>query len=493
MSPHGEFAARPFFPTVIVASVGRMSRSILKRPGALLAIGTFIILGLLSLLVEVDLGPEGDGRPIGTVADIEKLKERDDLNVLYILIDTLRSDRLGTYGYHRDTSPALDARTSTGIRFDRNLAQSSWTKCSMASMWTGFYPPRTGVKRFDDILSDEATLPAEVLQKAGFHTVGLYRNGWVSPNFGFAQGFDVYTRPASRPQPPAVRAKNPTITQRGTDEDAVAAALEFLRVHGHKNWFLYLHLMDIHEYTYDQHTALFGSTYTDIYDNSIRWVDHLVNLLLEHLSADGYADNTIVVISADHGEAFRERGLEGHARTIFKETTEVPFIILLPFELEEGIVVNSRSRNVDVWPTVLDLLGLSLPGETDGRSLLPDILLAARGESVPDPLEPGLAYLDQHWGQEGEEPLPSVSLVEGTRRYVRSSHTGTEREHLFDAAVDAGEMKDLAESDPEDVERMRSIADEYLEQKPDWGAAPTRALGEMELNQLRALGYALPK
>ena len=86
-------------------------------------------------------------RPLGDATDIEELHERSDLNLLFILIDTLRADRLGAYGYERDTSPTIDALAADGVRFAQQLSQSSWTKCSMASLWTGLYPARTGVTR----------------------------------------------------------------------------------------------------------------------------------------------------------------------------------------------------------------------------------------------------------------------------------------------------------------------------------------------------------
>ena len=122
--------------------------------------------------------------------------DRKDLKVLFILIDTLRADRLSAWGYPRETSPMIDWLASGGVRFARQLSQSSWTKCSMASLWTSLYPQRSGVLRFDEVLSSEAKLPAEILREAGFRTVGLFRNGWVAPNFGFSQGFEVYHQPA---------------------------------------------------------------------------------------------------------------------------------------------------------------------------------------------------------------------------------------------------------------------------------------------------------
>ncbi|TMA23166.1 MAG: hypothetical protein E6J87_25535, partial [Deltaproteobacteria bacterium] len=131
----------------------------------------------------------------------------------------------------------------------------------MASLWTGLNPARTGVTRFDHVLSDEARLPAEIFRDAGFHTAGIWRNGWVEGYFGFEQGFEVYTRPPSFGAPNAdVRRKNPTVNFGGTDLDVVRMATEFLRIHGRERWFLYLHLMDVHEYTYDPKSARFGST-----------------------------------------------------------------------------------------------------------------------------------------------------------------------------------------------------------------------------------------
>src|SRR5262249_43401433 len=190
-----------------------------------------------------------------------------------------------------------------------------------------------------------------------------------------------------------------TLTEQGSDDGTVDAALEFLRINGHKRWFLYLHFMDVHEYLYDEDSALFGTSHVDIYDNSVRHVDNIIGTLLDSLAAEGFASNTIVAIAADHGEAFGERGFDGHAREVFRETTEVPFVLSFPFRLEPGLTMTARTRNIDVWPTLLDLVGLALPGDRDGRSLVPDILALARGEKMPEDVAPtAIAHLDQAWG-----------------------------------------------------------------------------------------------
>jgi arylsulfatase A-like enzyme len=361
----------------------------------------------------------------------------------------------------------------------------------MASVWTGLYPARHGITRFDHVLPDEVRMPAEILREAGFRTVGLYRNGWVAPTFGFDQGFEVYKRPNSLPRPAGIRRENPTVSGAGTDESTAASAVEFLRLRRGERWFLYLHLMDVHEYLYDEESALFGVLYSDVYDNSIRWTDGVLEYLLSSLSDLGHLENTLVVVASDHGEAFSERGFEGHARKLYRETTEVPLLIFFPFRLEPGIVVETRTANIDIWPTILELLGLEMP-PVDGRSRVAEILAAARGQALPDLEETMIAHLDQAWARPGSDPEPTVAVAEGSLRYVRIEQEQGRVEQLYDSSEDALELHDRSREDPETLARLSEEADAYLDLQPDWGETPTREISELELNHLRALGYAVP-
>jgi arylsulfatase A-like enzyme len=473
-----------------------MLNTLLQKNWPWLVAAGLIVLWLLSTAVRFEESGV-DERPVGGEADILQLAERDDLNVMFILIDTLRAERLGAYGYHRDTSPALDKFASKGVRFARQLSQSSWTKASMASMWTGLYPMHTGVTRYDHVVSDQAVMAAERFREAGFRTIGIYRNGWVAPTFGFNQGFDVYTHAPRRRVNNKVRARNPTISTEGNDEDTIGAGIEFLRVSGRDGrFFLYMHLMDVHEFLYDEESALFGGTHSDMYDNSIRWTDGTLDVLFSYLNDFGLAENTLVAIASDHGEAFRERGLEGHARAVYRETTEVPFIISFPFKLEPGAVVSTRTRNIDIWPTLFELVGIEPPTDIDGVSRVPEILAAVSGESMSESNEPAIAVLDETWGQQSVAPRLRVAVAEGPYRYVRRNPPATSdqppTEELFDAASDPREMEDVIDSQPEVAERLRQVAQAQLEAVPPWGEAPKRDIGELELNQLRALGYAIP-
>ncbi len=471
-----------------------MARSILNRRWPWLTAAALVVVAYLSTFVEIEFAV-GDPRPIGTADDIAALESRSDLNVLFILIDTLRADRLSAYGYERKTSPILDELAASGVVFQRNLAQSSWTKCSMASLWTGVYPQRTGVTRFEHVLSADARMPAEILREAGFRTAGLFRNGWVEGYFGFAQGFEVYDRPVGLPPPPSVRRENPTVSIGGTDVHAVDGAVEFLRVYGRERWFLYLHLMDVHEYVYDEDTAVFGTDFSDVYDNAILRLNLTLNQLLRHMREKGYLENTLIVIASDHGEAFGERGFEGHARKVYRESTEVPLILAFPFRLEPGIVIEQRTRNVDLWPTVLELLGLPALEGTDGRSRVPEIMAAARGESPPPEADPSYAHLDQVWGRDVKRAAPTVAVARGPYRYVLETRfQGRDVESLFDAGGDPGELDNVIAERAEVADEMRALARSYLESPPvSWGSE-TQALelDEIQLNQLRALGYAVP-
>ena len=317
-------------------------------------------------------------RPPGHPSDITALRERKDLNVVFVLIDTLRADRLHSYGYERPTSQTMDTLASRGILFKHVLSQSSWTKSSMASLWTGTQPPNNGVVRYDQVLPDAAVMPAELFKQAGYRTAGIWRNGWVAPNFGFGQGFDFYVNPQPGSERQRMQSRKPGgRALKGTDEDLVVSALEFLDNFGREKFFLYLHFMDLHQYVYDENAAHFGTSYSDVYDQAINWIDRLIGHIVNRIDEYGGLANTLIVIASDHGEAFLEHGFEGHARNLYSEVVNVPLIIALPFLLDPGIVVEERVSNVDIWPTLLDLVGLPPLVNPDGRSLVPLILSAA--------------------------------------------------------------------------------------------------------------------
>lgn len=428
-------------------------------------------------------------RPAGTWRQIEALRERDDLNLIVILVDTLRADRMSAYGYERPTTPVLEALAESGVRFENVLAQSTWTKSSMASMLTATYPVKNRITRFDHGLPEGATLASEILKRAGFHTVGLWRNGWVSPNFGFDQGFDIYLKP---PPTPMESAGNPSAAGLlGTDRSLIDSAIQFAKSNADRRFYLYLHMMDVHQYVYGDGVD-FGSSYSDIYDKSVHFVDSHIGTFIAALQEIGLMKKTVIAVVSDHGEAFLEHGTEGHARNLYDETTRVPFLLLLPFRLEEPIVVQTPVENVDVFPTLLDLVGLPGLPEADGESSLPLVLSAAREEEGEAPLESGearYAHLDTHWGRMSMDPLPLVLVHEGRYRLHQSALGPPE---LYDYVSDPGEQRDVVQEHVETARELQRKIAAWLETPaPSWGLPTNVTIPEMEIQQLRALGYVV--
>ncbi|HKK51860.1 MAG TPA: sulfatase [Myxococcota bacterium] len=456
-----------------------------RRAGALVGL----------LLLVVGCGGEGaergvadfDTRPPGTLEDLATLSGRDDLNVVFILIDTLRSDRMSAYGYERATTPTLDYFAKTGVRFARHRAQSSWTKTSMASLWTSLYPQRTGVLNYSHSISDEARMPAEIFREAGFTTVGLWRNGWVAPNFGFDQGFDYYQSPKARQAPSALRLKEGAGRIDGTDIDSVFSGIEFLRANQDRRFFLYIHMMDVHQYISTKETAVFGTTYSDAYDNSILWTDQQIALVLEALFDLDLFDRTLVVVASDHGEAFGEHGSEGHARGVHYEVVNTPFMIFFPMRLQPGIVVPAPTQNIDVFPTLFDLVGIERDRETDGKSRAPWLTGDRRGDKIDE----SYAQLDRSWGHAKEPSRMILGIREGPYRLIHHAHDPT-LDRLYDVETDVGEFEDLAPRLGGTVERLRERAKDHLTLRTPWAReAPSVELDALHLRQLRALGYSI--
>jgi arylsulfatase A-like enzyme len=431
--------------------------------------------------------------PAGEPQALASLGERQDLNVLFILIDTLRADRLSAYGYERATTPNIDALAARGIRFANVESQSSWTKASMASLWTGMTPGHTGVMRFSHALPEEITLPAEVLQGAGFRTAGVWRNGWVANNFGFDRGFDLYYRPTpNRPSKGARRHSPSSHRLAGSDFDATQAGVEFLTGNRDHRFFLYLHYMDVHQYLYSETSPVYGSSFSDIYDSALHWVDQNVGVLVDSLRAEGILEKTLIVIASDHGEAFFEHGGEGHARNLYWEVQSVPLIIVPPFAIEGGIVVEEPVANLDIWPTVLDLIGMPGLPDADGQSLVPLILDAGGLGSSPGELKGRalFAQLDRSWGGKNKNSNEVISIRREPYRFIYSQNVPDALE-LFNHASDPEEQENIRDKDPETAAVFLQEVEDFLARpKKEW-EIPEVELDEMMRAQLRALGYAI--
>lgn len=423
-------------------------------------------------------------------------------NVLVYLIDTLRADRLGCYGHSRPVSPHIDALASQATLFTNAVAQSSWTRPAVASIFTGVWPRRHGVNRLEDALAPAAATMAELLRAAGYRTHGVIANSSVARAFGFDQGFDGYVkRPGGKWWSGAV----------------TRAALEWLDGdRGEAPFFLYLHTVDPHT-PYDPPAALrerFAPAVPHDGTGRRRWLDRLTageievtpalveNLLALYdaevagndasfgalvagLEERGLWDDTVVIVLSDHGEEFHEHGGWDHGKTLYNEVLEVPLIVRLP-GLPEGRRVEALAQHVDLLPTLLAYLDLPVPEGLDGRSLLPLLTGAAGGGSVRDGDGPAgavaaFSYLDSGGIQAAAATTERWRYVE--RRAPQA------RAELFDRRADPRELHDLLAARPAEARLLRAQL-RARERAPGAALAPAEAVLDAELRrELRALGY----
>jgi len=407
-----------------------------------------------------------------------RIESLDSPNLVLIVIDTLRADWTTPYGHELDTTPELAQWAARGVLFERNRAQSSWTKISMASMLTSLWPQSHAIKKYGDGLGTGALTLAEVLQQAGYETYGVQTNGWLHQTFGFHQGFDRYVFPSGRG---AARIPSGTVWPHA--DRVLEETRRLLEARpADRPFFLYLHFMDVHEYAAPNEFKTFGSDGRGAYLAAIRWLDDALLRVRKEVERAGAGDDTVILLTSDHGEAFGENGKSGHALNVLTAVLNVPLVIRFPFETEP-IRVHTQVRNLDIAPTLLEIAGVPVAESFEGRSLLP---LLTGSEVAPD--RTSYAGL-------GLPLFPDASVQEsvntGTWTLARNVEPDPfPGEQLFDRTVDPGEDVDLIDREPEEAARMRAVLDAYLSRAPARGVLAEEVRIDPEIaKKLRALGY----
>ena len=295
---------------------------------------------------------------------------------MLISIDTCRADRLSCYGYKRPTTPNIDALARDGAMFKMALTPVPLTTPSHSSMFTGTYPPTHGVHLNDyDHLADSNVTLAKILREAGYQTAAFVGAFPLDSRFGLNQGFETYDGRFSQ-------GSEKVSFSRRAGEEVNRPALAWLEGHAKKPFFLFLHYFDAH-HPYKPHPPYTSAYADDPYAGEIAYVDNCIGRVLDRLRALGVYDNTLVIITGDHGEGLGEHGEHTHSYFIYQSTLHVPLVIRAP-GCGKGLRVDENVSLVDIVPTVLDLLGLKIPARVQGVSLRP----ALEGGPAPDRQRP---------------------------------------------------------------------------------------------------------
>lgn len=411
-------------------------------------------------------------------------------NILLISIDTLRADRLGCYGYARNTSPSIDAFAAQATVFDAAHSSSAWTLPSLCTLMTGLAPSTHGATQLDSLLPAEQRTLAEHLLRSGYDTAIVASHAFLTEHYGLQQGFNLVDEDLVVAASDFNRSiTSPAVSDRGI-RFLDAKALDAQAGHDTTNpWFLWLHYFDPHA-EYMQHAGVserFGTdTQSNLYDGEIAFTDAHVGRVLEALQNNGLADNTLVIVTADHGEEFGEHGQQRHGSHLHQEVVRVPLIVRLPQHLRQ--VSGQLARvpavvgTIDLLPTILDVCTLPVPTGLHGQSLTPLL----RGEHMA----PREILMEVSWrANQDMRALRTGEWSYHAYDYPRARPTG-----LYNIGADPYEQSDLCGALPTDAATHAARLEELrLQARADaarWPSAPRAAAAADTARQLQSIGYA---
>jgi len=363
-------------------------------------------------------------------------------NVVVLSIDAMRAD-MPWNGYPRDIAPNLTKLAEESVSYSRAYALSSYTAMSMGGFLGARYPGE--LKRSGYFFSgypEEETLFPEVLQKQGVTTIAAHAHFYFDDTSGFRQGFDIFEM-----VPGIIRdAKTDNSI---TSPQHVELAIETLKKGAEKGepFFAWYHFMDPHD-KYRKHEGFeqFGPTNRDRYDGEIYFTDHHLGKLLHFIETQPWADHTAIIVTADHGEAFGEKGMTRHGFELWDHLVHVPLMIKVPGVKPKKI--DELRSHIDLPPTIFDLLHQKRPEWMRGESLMPEV----RGEQKPEPGEVivDLPRTSHNWRRR--------ALIRG--RYKIIAFGDDFRFELYDILDDPTEQRDLRHQKRDVYEDMKK---RYLE------------------------------
>lgn len=432
-------------------------------------------------------------------------------NVVLFVLDTVRADRLHTYGHRRATSPTVDRLAERGVLFETAVAAWPETRQSMAALLTGLYPKNNGVVSFyEHPVAEQLVLLPEVLRDAGYETVAFVENSTLTEDWGFAQGVNEYE--LSEDHEPWQSADG--LAERWLEQDRDPTRPFFLWVHVNDAHATYeppppFQGMFVNDQFYDPgpevevrgddrlHDAVGGfpgysrlGDHTELgfymaeYDAEIRTADAKVARVLQAIENQGLADDTIIVLTSDHGEGFGEHNHYWHGFTTYEEVARVPLVFSGP-----GISGPSRMLEpvnlVDLLPTVLDLLAVQAPSDLDGVSLKPLL----DGSAVS--LDRRYVFTESGWDFEARQLAVRdgrYKLVHIPKEYEQQQLAGVPWE-LFDLQEDPAESRNRLHDLPDEVDRLRAVLEAWWNNPSSLPADPLE-VGAEERLRLEALGYA---
>ncbi len=443
---------------------------------------------LISLsLINIGCTADAPTRPEAEVIEVVPTIPTGPMNLLFIAVDTLRADHIGTYGFKRPTSSNINELLGQSTVFKEAMSTAPWTLPSFASMMTSQYTSTHGCWKFSDTLDESFPTLAEQLSKAGYHTGAVVGHIFLGQKFGLNQGFDDYDDDLVLE---TLGDSHQAITSHVITDKAIAFLDKHLEQRPEQPWFLWTHYFDPHV-KYQNHegiTEIFGDHRRARYNGEIAYTDAHLGRLLKHIKEKGLEDNTVIVFVSDHGEEFLDHGDRLHGKTLYREVIRVPLGIKVP-NIKPRTVAQPIST-VDIMPTLLDLLNIPTPTPAlAGQSLVP----LFRNQGIPR------RSLLMQTSQNLEKNASLKGIINGEwKLIIETPHNPDdpavkETVELYRWVHDPREKEDMASVRVDMVNNLRTELDKLVGQAQAKQAAFKMGTklrhSEEEINQLRALGY----
>ena len=422
------------------------------------------------------LRPEKD--PTRRVAKLWSKVGVEKPNVILITMDTTRADHIACYGYPDVKTPNLDALAGRGVLFEQAATSSPLTLPAHCSIMTGMYPTYHGVRvNGNTALNEEQTTIAEVLSVQGYRCGAFIGAFVLDGRWGLEQGFQQYDD-----QFDLQKYKHIDLgaVQRPGNE-VMDRALAWLDGEKADPFFAWIHLYDPHA-PYEPPEPYF-SEYSrrglvGQYDGEIAFMDEQIGRCVAWLERNGLSQNTVLVLIGDHGEGLGSHGEGTHGYFIYDYAAHVPFIIAAPLQGLGGVRVPSQVRGVDVFPTILGLVGIEGRAGVHGRSVIPLMFRPKTRDEDP-------AY--------GESMAPNIQFGWSPLQFLRTTrykYIDAPKSELYDITQDADEQTNLYGDRPEIARRMKAELDRLVAETSRGAPAPQAAnLDKETVERLAALGY----
>jgi arylsulfatase A-like enzyme len=424
--------------------------------------------------------------------------------IILISFDTLRADSLGIYGYHRNTSPFIDSFAKESIVFENAIVQAPWTLPSHMSIMTSLYPTSHGVVETNLRLADEHVTLAELLRAGGYQTAAFTSGGPMSEVYGFDQGFDTYDH------------KWITI------EQLLPKVKKWLDTNKSNPFFVFIHSFDIHypykppppfnaifhDFPYTGRLIPSSKTLNAIgkkklkvndedlrhfrafYDGGIRYADEKIGEFLSYLRDSGLEDRSLIIITSDHGEEFKEHGSVLHNQLYYRPNLQVPLIMRIPNYPRREIRISEFVQSIDVLPTILGAARLPAHPQAQGRNLLPSI---KRHKNFFNRFLWKITHpftKDSHISFSEHHKTESYSVMTDSYQLIYDSRS--ESMQLFNLKDDPLEQEDIASDHTHITDRLFLQYEALYSAKTSNYKPLVTDLDEIQRKQLEALGYIDP-